>query len=293
MKKNVLVFGGAGFIGSYLSEELVARGYKVTVADVKKNKYLSGVDFIECDINSVEQIANALSDNVDFVYNFAGFANLDKAIDSPVNTIKLNVMGNLNILEEVRKYPNIQRYVFASSAYAMSDKGSFYGISKLASEKLIEEYNKKYNLRYSILRYGSVYSERYFDNNYIYSLVQEIIQNKKVFHNGDGNEIREYIHAADTAKMAVDVIEKDEFENQHLILTGVERMKRIELFQMIEEILGEKIEIKLSNVENSNHYKFTPYAFHPTMSKKVIADSYIDMGQGLLECIKNVYENEK
>lgn len=291
MNSKIVVFGGSGFIGSYLVEELVARGYNVTVADIRTNKYIQDVNFVKCDINSNEEIANVLSNDVDFVYNFAGFANLDRAVNNPSATIRLNIMGNLNILEEVRKLPAIKRYIFASSAYAMSDKGSFYGISKLAAEKIIEEYNKKYGLKYSILRYGSVYSEREFDNNYIYSLIKNIITHKEIVHNGDGNEVREYIHASDTAQMAADIIESDEYENQHLILTGVERMKRMELFEMIQEILGKEFNVKLNHTDSANHYKLTPYAFQPIMSKKMIAKSYVDMGQGILECIKNVYEN--
>lgn len=147
-------------------------------------------------------------------------------------------MGNLYILDELRRR-NIKRYVFASSAYALNDKGSFYGVSKLASEKLVEEFYRQYGIKYTILRYGSVYSERDFDNNYIYSLIKTIINEHKVVHTGDGNEIREYIHASDVASMAADVIASEEYANQYMILTGVERMKRKELFEMIREILGE------------------------------------------------------
>jgi UDP-glucose 4-epimerase len=172
----------------------------------------------------------------------------------------------------------------------MSDKGSFYGISKLTSEKLIEEYNKKYGLNYTIIRYGSVYSEREFENNYIYNLIKKAILTGKIEHSGDGEEIREYIHARDVAKLSVDVIESNEFENEHLILTGMERMKRKELFDMVNEILGNKLEIKLYNNNYKYHYKTTTYSFTPKISKKLIPNPYIDIGQGILETIKTIYE---
>ena len=100
--------------------------------------------------------------------------------------------------------------------------------------------------------------------------------------------MREYIHAADVAKMAVDVIESPKYESQYMILTGVERMRRIELFEMIREILGEDFEITLCNNTNSDHYKITPYKFQPSVSRKMVSDSYIDMGQGIMECIKQI-----
>ena len=73
-----------------------------------------------------------------------------------------------------------------------------------------------------------------------------------------------------------------------MILTGSEKMKRIELFEMINEILGGTLKIELKGTQNNNHYKTTPYSFQPTASKKLVCNPYIDMGQGILECIKQI-----
>jgi UDP-glucose 4-epimerase len=292
--KKVLVFGGFGFLGHYLVNELLNRGYEVTVADIHENEKLeSDIEYIKCDITSKENVKNVFENkNFDFVYNLAGFANLDTAIEYPIETIQLNVIGNMHILEECVKN-NVSRFVYASSAYAMSNKGSFYGISKLASEKIVEEYLKKYSLPFTILRYGSVYSERLYDNNYIYNLVKTAVLEGEINHNGDGNELREYIHAADASKLSVDVIESEAFKNLHVILTGNERMKRSDLFNMIKEILNDKVDIKYKNDGYHNHYNFTPYSFEPSVSRKLSANPHIDMGQGLLECIRSVHEDEK
>lgn len=292
--KQILVFGGFGFLGQYLVHELLSRGYKVTVADIYKNEKLeSNITYVKCDITSKEDIENIFKKNqFNVVYNLAGFANLDTAIKHPIETIQLNVIGNMHILEQCVKN-NISRFVYASSAYAMSNKGSFYGISKLASEKIIEEYLKIYSLPFTILRYGSVYSERSYDNNYIYNLVKSAVLEGEINHSGDGNELREYIHAADASKLSVDVIESEDFKNIHVILTGNERMKRSDLFNMIKEILNNKVEINYKNDGYHNHYNFTPYSFEPSVCKKLSANPNIDMGQGLLECIRSVCKNEK
>jgi len=291
MSKKVIVFGGCGFIGSYVVEELLNNNYEVIAADLKPSKYIDNKYFKQCDIMNPTQV-DELVNNANIVFNFAGFANLDHAIANPIKTIELNVLGNLNILEACRKH-KIKRFVYASSAYAMSDKGSFYGISKLTSEKLIEEYYKKFGLEFTIIRYGSVYGERDYDNNYIYNLIKSAMQTGVINHSGDGEEVREYIHAADAAKLAIQVIESDEFINEHLILTGVERMRRRELFDMINEILGNTLKINLNNNGYHNHYKITPYSFHPTKSKKLVPNPYIDMGQGILECMKDIEENNE
>jgi UDP-glucose 4-epimerase len=291
MRKKILVFGGNGFIGSYLIEELVGRGHQVISADLQPSEYVDASLFETCDIldpHRVEQLVKG----VDVVYNFAGMANLDTAVENPVKAVELNVLGNINILEACRKY-HIARFIYASSAYAMSDKGSFYGISKLTSEKLVEEYYKQYGLKFTIIRYGSIYGERDYDNNYIYNLVKKAMLTGEINHNGDGEEIREYIHAADVARLASDVMESDEFINEHLILTGVERMQRRELFEMINEMLGNRLKIDLNNDGYQHHYKITPYSFHPTRSKKLVANPYIDLGQGVLDCMNDIHEKSE
>jgi UDP-glucose 4-epimerase len=289
MRKKVVVFGGNGFIGSYVVEELLSNGFDVVSADLNSSKYVDDKYFQQCDILD-KKMVDELVEGAHIVYNFAGFANLDDAIANPVKALELNVIGNLNILEAC-KIHHVKRFVYASSAYAMSDRGSFYGISKLTSEKLVEEYYKKFGLEFTIVRYGSVYGERDYHNNYIYNLLKTSLATNEINHSGDGKEIREYIHAADVAKLAVDIIKSDDFINEHIILTGVERMQRKELFAMINEILGNKLSIKLNDDGYSNHYKTTPYSFHPTRSKKLVANPYIDMGQGLLECLKDIEAN--
>jgi UDP-glucose 4-epimerase len=291
--KNVLVFGGFGFLGYYLVKELLSKNYEVTVADIQENsELLAQVTYFYCDISIQEHVQKVFeSKQFDFVYNLAGFANLDRAIKDPLKTVQLNVVGNIFIIDECLKN-KISKFVYASSAYAVSNKGSFYGISKLASEKIIEEYHDKHGLQFVVLRYGSVYSQRDYDNNYIYNLVKEAIDTNQINHKGDGKEIREYIHAADAAKLSVDVIESDAFNNIHVILTGTERMQRKELFQMINEILNNNVEIKFKNVGYSNHYKYTPYSFDPSVSKKLVANPHIDMGQGLLECVRSIHNTK-
>lgn len=289
MSKQIVVFGGSGFLGCYVVEELLKRGYEVTVSDIRKSAYLpDGCSFVQCDIMDREKVKSLITDTTDFVYNFAGMANLDRAVTMPVETIEFNIMGNMNVLEGCR-HSNVKRFIYASSAYALSDKGSFYGVSKLASEKLIEEYYKAYGQKFTIVRYGSVYGERAYDNNYLYSVLKSAITKKKIVHDRDGQEIREYIHAQDAAVMSVDIIEDEKFTNDHIILTGIERMKRVELFTMIKEILNGDVEISLNKDVNDHHYKITPYSFQPSTCKKLVPNPYIDMGQGILDCIREIH----
>lgn len=287
---KALVFGGSGFLGSYVADELTKRKYKVVVVDIEEPKYLNGdQEFIKCDIMDREAVARAVSDDTKVIYNFAGLADINEAMDQPTRTIELNVLGNLNILEACRA-KKIKRYVYASSAYAFSRKGSFYGISKYTSEKLIEEFYEKFGLEYTIIRYGSLYGERADDHNYIHMMLKRALVDKKIIVKEDEEEdVREYIHAKDAAALSVDVMEGDDYVNEHIILTGVEKMKRRELFQMIKEILGDSaVTVERVKGTHEGHYNVTPYSFHPNLAKKLVANPYIDMGQGLVECLKSI-----
>jgi len=286
--KKVVLFGGSGFLGSYVADELIGRGFDVTVADIYKSENVQNIKkFEKIDILNIKSIKKILRD-VSVVYNFSAIAELDEAINNPVSTFQVNVMGNLNILEACREVGGIERIVYASSAYALSSYGSFYGISKQSSEKLTEEYYKKYGLKYTVIRYGSLYGERASNNNSIYKLLKSAIQNKELHYEGSGEELREYIHAADAAKLSVDILEDRQFEDQHIILTGTERLKRIELITMINEIMGNRLKIKQIKDKNIGHYKITPYSYHPSVAKKLVANPFIDLGQGLLECIQKI-----
>ena len=91
------------------------------------------VSFLKCDILDYQQVQQVFTQKPDIVFNLAGFANLDKAIDYPYETMELNILGNINLLKSSLEF-GVKRFIYASSAYAMNNKGSFYGISKLSSK---------------------------------------------------------------------------------------------------------------------------------------------------------------
>ena len=250
------------------------------------------VNYTPCDITDEKSVAELfIKCKPKVVFNLAGLANMDTAIKYPRMTIELNVLSNITILEESVN-SGVELFVYASSAYAMNDKGSFYGISKLTSEKIVEEFYKKHNLNYSILRYGSIYGAADFGNNYLFQLVKSAIEKGKIIHNGDGEEFREYVHVKDVSELSVQVMEDKNLWNSSLMLTGNERMKRIELFEMIREIAGiDELEIQYLNEGYENHYKRTPYSYQGTSAKKITANPHYDMGQGILDCVTVIRDN--
>jgi len=282
------VFGGAGFLGSHVADALTNRGYDVVIFDVRPSRYQQDSQkMVVGDILDKEKVAMAVR-GCDVVYNFAGIADIDEAKHKPIETVEINILGNTIILEACRIY-NIKRFIFASSVYVYSASGSFYRSSKQACESIIENYYETYRLPYTILRYGSLYGPRSDDRNWIYRILKQAIIEGKIIRDGDGEELREYIHVEDAARCSVDILSK-EFENQYLILTGYQQIKIKDLMIMVREMLENRIELEFLPSESSVHYEITPYSFNPKIAKKLVSEYYLDMGQGLLQCLREIYK---
>lgn len=284
---KTIVFGGAGFLGSHVADELTHRGHDVIVYDKLRSQYLQK--------NQKMVVGNILDKNkvnknikeCDYVFSFAGVAGIADAFKHPAQTIETNVMGTTNIADAC-KIHQVKRFVFASTIYVYSDLAPFYRSSKQACELIIEDYSRAYNLDYTILRYGSLYGRRANHFNYIYKIVQQAVEEGKIVRKGDGEEIRDYIHAQDAAQCSVDILSED-FKNQHVIISGNQSIKVKELLSLIKEIFHGEISVEYSPESEPGHYEITPYSFRPRIARKIVAKSYCDLGQGILDVIHEVY----
>jgi UDP-glucose 4-epimerase len=285
---KAIVFGGSGFLGSHVADALTNAGYKTTIFDVKESPYLQkGQKMFIGNILDKEAVRKAVA-GCDVVYNFAGMADIQETHEKPVETVESNVLGNTIILEACR-LNQVKRFVFASTVYVYSSAGSFYRSSKQACELIIENYHEVFGLPYTVLRYGSLYGPRADETNWIYKSLKQALTEGKITRSGDGEEIREYIHVEDAARCSVMIL-AEEYENQSVIITGQQPVKVRDIMIMIREILGNKIELEFVPTESSLHYTITPYKFNPKIARRLISNSYLDLGQGLLQCLEEVYK---
>jgi len=290
-QNKAIVFGGSGFLGSFVADELSLRGFKVSIFDEKISPYLRiNQKMIIGNILDSQAVSSAVKDH-DIVYNFAGVSDLNHSINNPVPTLELNIMGNTHILEACVEH-KVKRFLYASTVYVFSDKGSFYGVSKRCAEKIIEEYSLEKNLAHTIIRYGSVYGPRSNHQNRLYRLIQQALNTGEIVFQGSGQEEREYIHVKDAARLSVDLL-AEEFVGENVMLTGVERLSYSNLLKMIQEIFQNKVKIKYLNEEYKGHYLLTPYAFAPKAGKKLLANPFVDFGQGLVSLIEEIVQEER
>jgi len=223
---NVLITGGAGFIGSHLSENLkndkrikkiyiidnLTSGSKKNISGILKDKKIK---FIKQDIKNINKIKNYFK-NVSVVFHLAGLVDVANSINNPLKYLQNNLLGTLNILECMKIY-NVKKIIFAasSSCYGNAGKNSInesqkvetespYAYSKNSAEELIKLFSKINKTNFVSLRLFNVYGQRAkMTGNYasvISIFLRQKKNNKPLTIVGDGNQSRDFVHVLDVVE---------------------------------------------------------------------------------------------
>ena len=288
---RIVVIGGSGFLGSHVADALADAGHAVTIVDRAPSPWLSKKQqFVSADIRDRSALHDAFR-GAEAVINFAGIADIAAANADPFETAQINLVGTLQSIEAALSV-GIKRYLFASTVYVYSDLGGFYRASKQACEAFIEAYGQERGLDYTILRYGTLYGRRAGPTNRIHSMIESAVRSKRISYPGSGEALRDFIHVRDAARITVRTLDPA-YIKRHLLITGQERMRVKDVAEMIAEILPEKIALEFADGEPEGHYHLTPYTFAPRLGHKLVPSDYIDIGQGLLDCIQEAWEREQ
>lgn len=219
--KNILVTGGAGFIGSHVVRAFMADGATVTVLDNlssgKRINLPDGVALIEDDIRSASA-AHLIKDGAfDVICHLAAQIDVRKSVDDPMFDVAVNIGGSLNLLEAVRASRNKStRFVFSSTGGALygdvdtlptpeefaKDPQSPYGNAKLAVEHYMGYYARVHGLDTVALRYGNVYGPRqdaHGEAGVVAIFCERILEGRPLTVYGDGNQTRDYVYVGDVA----------------------------------------------------------------------------------------------
>lgn len=213
--RQVLVTGGAGFIGSHLVDRLVSEGAKVTVIDnlSSGNKENLGrswgkIRFVRADVGDREFFCQGPG-RIDFVFHLAANASVPESVRNPLHDFKTNAQGTVNLLEKLRK-THVEKIVFACSAAVYGpplytpigeehpvNPISPYGASKLAGEKMGFAFSEVYGLPFTSLRIFNVYGPR--QRKYVmYDFARKLKANPyRLDVLGDGEQVRSYCYIAD------------------------------------------------------------------------------------------------
>ena len=216
-----LVTGGAGFIGSHISDRLLADGHRVRILDnfsTGKHENIpqsDNIEVIEGDIGDYDTVRAAMQ-QVDKVFHEAAIASVPETVGNPLSSERVNYRGTLNILEAAR-HAGVQRVVFACSAAVYGDLPELpkqetmqvkplspYAVDKLASEQACQMYTHLYGLETVSLRYFNVFGPRQ-DPSSPYSGVISIFsdtlnQGKQPTIYGDGEQTRDFVYVSDVVE---------------------------------------------------------------------------------------------
>ena len=290
---KALVTGGAGFLGHHIIRELLKQGIDTVAYDITKGKVrVNEADVPDAlawhtgDILDPGDLAAAM-EGCELVFHTAAIADIDEARKDPMRTMEVNVVGTASCLEAARR-AGVRRFLFASSVYTAGNRGSFYRVSKKAGESLCRSYSEEFGLDYTVLKYGSLYGRESNHWNFIHTVCRDLLTRGEFDYTSSPDAEREYIHIQDAARETVRIALSNEFINTSVLITGHQRMKMRDFFAMIEEIMGKKIRINYASPEKQQHYIITPYSFEKDIPVRVNLSRYIDISEGILDCLREV-----
>ena len=305
MKKNVLVTGGAGFIGSHLCKYLISNGDKVVCLDnlytgsTKKIRSLfhnSNFKFVEADV------MNKYDGVFDEIYNLACPASPIHYQYDPVKTFKTSVLGAINMLElaktcdakilqastsEVYGDPQIhpQPETYWGNVNSIG-KRSCYDEGKRASETIIMDYKAQYLLRVKIIRIFNTYGPgmSIHDGRVVSNFIVQALKNKSITIYGDGSQTRSFQYVDNLVKGIVDVMNTDDSFSGPINIGSEFEFTILELAQEIIKLTGSKSNIVFSDLPSDDPKQRRPDL---TLAKKVINyNPDIDVETGLLKTIE-------
>lgn len=253
----VIVTGGGGFIGSHLVDALVKDSFEVRVLDVAPPQR-PDVEFVKVDITKRDDVLEACKDATE-IFHLAAVSNVDEAYQKPVETVLVNTMGTLHLLEAAR-CSRANRFVFAStvwvyggargpdvhedSPFYMPGAGHIYTSTKIASELYINDYSRLYGVPFTILRYGIPYGPRARSGTVIPIFIRKALLGEPLTIFGDGLQYRNFLYVEDLARGNVAAL-ADVAENQIYNLEGPRPISVKEVAETIRKLLGDvKIEYK-------------------------------------------------
>jgi len=283
--KNILVTGGAGFVGGNLVEELVKLKANVFVVDISLNKrsYLFTENLhkkctvIKLDICNNKKLLSLIKKyKIELIFHLAAQALVEDAYKDPKYTLENNIVSTINILEAVRTNPKIKGVVVASSdkSYGKLKKQKYietdplsgdhpYDTSKSVTDLISTTYYKTYGIPVVVTRFGNIYGEG--DLNFsriIPGIMKSIIKNEQLKIRSNGKYVRDYLYVKDVVNGYLLLSKNiDKVKGEAFNFGSHDTLTVIEVIKPIEKSLGRNINCKILNIaKNEIPYQSLDYS---------------------------------
>jgi UDP-glucose 4-epimerase len=279
--RTILVVGGAGYIGSHIVKDLNENNYHTIVYDNLSEGHREAVignDFYLGDINDSNALDDVFQKNkIDAVMHFAAYAYVGESVCNPEKYYKNNVAATINLLSSMLKH-NVKNIIFSSTCatygipeYTPIDEAhpqqpiNPYGSSKLMVERIINDYNKAYELQFMILRYfnaagahpdGTI-GESHKQETHLIPLILKTLTGEKEainifgtdYETPDGTCVRDYIHVCDLAtahRISLDMLLAGN-ESRHINLGNGVGFSVKEIISTCEKVTGMKVPLRIAD----------------------------------------------
>jgi len=253
---NILITGGAGFIGSHIADHLIEKKHRVIIVDNLSSGFRHNLSpqtkFYKLDIRSPRLLTTMKKEKVEIIYHCAAQMDVRRSVADPLNDADINVMGTLNLLQCAVK-TKVKKIIFSSTGGAIYGEQnqypapenhalqplSPYGISKLCTEKYLYFYRQTHGLDYVILRYANVYGPRqnpFGEAGVVAIFCHKLLRGEQPTINGDGKQTRDFVFVKDVAHanlLALEYSQNDIFN----VGTGQETDIN-ELFNHLNQLTG-------------------------------------------------------
>lgn len=243
MSNNLLVTGGKGFLGRLLVNKLEEKGYKVQTFDIVDGQ----------DITNYKQVEDYIEKN-DIVIHLAAVSDLNYAREHPKETMDINILGTINVVEACRKFN--KNLIFASTCCVYGNQDvhpvdentcpkptEIYAHSKLAGEQIILGYAKHFGLQYLILRLATFYGPEMRPALAPYIFLSKVMKGEPIEIHGDGTQTRTFTYVDDIIEGIVKAIESNIW-NEIINITTEEETSVLQLAQLAMKIVGKEVPLK-------------------------------------------------
>jgi nucleoside-diphosphate-sugar epimerase len=260
---SYLVTGGAGFIGSHLSEELVRRGHRVRVADslitgkLSNLDHIAGVEFVEGDLAD-PGFAQRVAEGCDYVLHQAAIPSVPRSVKDPITSNRANVDGTLNMLVAARE-AGVKRLIFAASSSAYGDTPTLpkhegmptnplspYALQKVVGEQYLQMFTRLYGLETVSIRYFNVFGPRQ-DPSSPYSGVISVfatalLENRSPKIYGDGEQTRDFTYVANVVDGVLRACDAPQANGEIINVATGGRISLNQLFYAMRDVVGGTLE---------------------------------------------------
>jgi nucleoside-diphosphate-sugar epimerase len=268
-----LVTGGAGFIGSHLSEELTRRGEQVRVVDSlitghRRNlAHLTGIDFIEGDLSDLP-VARRAVEGVDYVLHQAAIPSVPRSVEDPITSNRANIDATLNVLVAARD-AKVRRVVYAASSSAYGNTPTLpkqedmpphplspYALQKLVGEQYMQLFTALYGLETVSIRYFNVFGPRQ-DPSSAYSGVisvfaKALLENTAPTIYGDGEQTRDFTYVANVVDGVLRAVKAPDASGRVVNVATGTRISLNQLFASMRELVGSRVDVAYGPPRNGD-----------------------------------------